>query len=86
MSGEGVTLEKAIASIRSAADELSAEEFIDYSVILDVHLTWAREELSPDDQYELLKVLAEVLDSHLVAERSSPVNCLGPCHSSLTVP
>ncbi|KAA8912859.1 YAP-binding/ALF4/Glomulin [Sphaerosporella brunnea] len=59
-----VTLEKAISSIRTAADELSPDEFIDYSVILDVHLNWALEELSPEDQYEFLSSLKEVLESH----------------------
>jgi hypothetical protein len=41
------------------------DEFIDYSVILDVHINWSLEELSPEDQYEFLIVLKEVLESHV---------------------
>ncbi|CCX13533.1 YAP-binding/ALF4/Glomulin [Pyronema domesticum] len=64
MSNEAVTLEKAIASITQAADELKPEEFIDYSVILDVHINWSLEEFTPEDQYEFLEALKGVLESH----------------------
>ncbi|KAI5843765.1 YAP-binding/ALF4/Glomulin [Tricharina praecox] len=64
MSREEITLSKAIASIRSAADELSVDEFIDFSVILDVHIHWSLESLSPEDQHQFLSVLKEVLEAH----------------------
>ncbi|KAI5806950.1 YAP-binding/ALF4/Glomulin [Geopyxis carbonaria] len=64
MSEAVVTLEKAIDSIKTAADEIPAEEFLSYSTILDVHLTHALEEFSAEDQFELLEAVTEILKTH----------------------
>lgn len=80
-----VTLEKAIAAIKTAAEEIpvktpsqpvknrancangrfKAEDFLSYSTILDVHLSFAHEFFSPDEQRQLLEALAEILNTHV---------------------
>jgi hypothetical protein len=49
----------------SANCAVKPEEFIDYSVILDVHINWSLEEFTPEDQYEFLEALKGVLESHV---------------------
>ncbi|KAF8421004.1 YAP-binding/ALF4/Glomulin [Tirmania nivea] len=56
-----VTVDKAIAAIETAASEIPAEDFISYSTILDVHLSYALEFFSREDQTKLLQALEKVL-------------------------
>ncbi|KAH0602527.1 uncharacterized protein H6S33_008608 [Morchella sextelata] len=59
-----VTIDKAINAIKTAADEIPAEDFISYSTILDVHLSYAHEFFSEEDQNSLLETLADILNTH----------------------
>ncbi|TGZ79623.1 DUF1760-domain-containing protein [Ascodesmis nigricans] len=59
-----VTLERAIAAIETAADEIPADQFINYSTILDVHLSHALSEFSSEEQGELLETVEATLLSH----------------------
>ncbi|CUS15505.1 unnamed protein product [Tuber aestivum] len=59
-----VTLDKAINAIKTAAEEIPADDFISYSTILDVHLSYAHDVFSQDEQHKLLEVLGEILETH----------------------
>lgn len=41
------------------------EDFINYSTILDVHLSHALQEFSPEDQAALLQAIEKVLTAHV---------------------
>ncbi|KAL7273563.1 YAP1-binding protein 1 [Rhizina undulata] len=58
-----VTVKKAIAAIKLAADEIPADDFLSYSTILDVHLSYSLEAFPPEEQLQLLEVLGEILDT-----------------------
>ncbi|RPA99918.1 hypothetical protein L873DRAFT_1827853 [Choiromyces venosus 120613-1] len=59
-----VTLDKAINAIKTAADEIPPDDFISYSTILDVHLSYAHDAFSSDEQLKLLEALGEILETH----------------------
>ncbi|KAG0126311.1 hypothetical protein HOY82DRAFT_570416 [Tuber indicum] len=59
-----VTLDKAINAIETAAEEIPADDFISYSTILDVHLSYAHDVFSQDEQHRLLEVLGDILETH----------------------
>ncbi|PUU83542.1 YAP-binding/ALF4/Glomulin [Tuber borchii] len=59
-----VTLDKAINAIKVAAEEIPADDFISYSTILDVHLSYAHDVFSQDEQHKLLEALGEILETH----------------------
>ncbi|CAZ82053.1 unnamed protein product [Tuber melanosporum] len=59
-----VTLDKAINAIKTAAEEIPADDFISYSTILDVHLSYAHDAFSQDEQHRLLEVLGDILETH----------------------
>ncbi|RPA78565.1 DUF1760-domain-containing protein [Ascobolus immersus RN42] len=59
-----ITVDQAIEAIKTAATEIPADKFIDYSTILDVHLSYSREAFSIGDQVKLLGALEDVLAQH----------------------
>ncbi|RPA99895.1 DUF1760-domain-containing protein [Choiromyces venosus 120613-1] len=59
-----VTLDKAINAIKTAAEEIPPDDFISYSTILDVHLSYARDVFSSDEQLKLLEAWGEMLKTH----------------------
>ncbi|KAF8474058.1 YAP-binding/ALF4/Glomulin [Kalaharituber pfeilii] len=56
-----VTVEKAIHAIETAAEEIPADDFISYSTILDVHLSYALEFFTREEQKRLLDSLQNIL-------------------------
>lgn len=59
-----ITVDKAIDAIEAAAEEIPADDFIDYSTILDIHLSYALDFFNQEDQAKLLSSLKSILKQY----------------------